>query len=48
MDFLSRYLEIAFILILVLIVLQNFVGFASALGAIGKLNQGAITAFQGR
>jgi len=48
MEFLGRYLEIAFILILVFIVVTNPFGFSTSIGALGNLNTGAIKAFQGR
>lgn len=48
MEFLQKYLEAAALLILIYLVVTNFVGFSSALGAISTANVGAIKALQGR
>lgn len=48
MEFASKYLEAAALLILVYLIVTNFVGFSSAIGAISSANIGAITALQGR
>ncbi len=48
MEFLQKYLEAAALLILIYLVVTNFVGFSSALGAISSANVGAIKALQGR
>jgi len=48
MDAVSKYLEAAALLILVYLVVTNFVGFSTALGAISNANIGAVKALQGR
>ena len=48
MDFLNKYLEAAALLILVYLVVTNFTGFSSAVGALSQANVGAIRALQGQ
>jgi hypothetical protein len=48
MKLLSQYLEIAFVLILVYLILSHGPAFTSAVNAISGLNNGAIKNLQGR